>query len=130
MCQAHEEGPDSQKPEIRGSGRHPLPGAATVSKGASFRILGNFPDFRSATATRQTPGSGLPTAQYSSSMTTAGRTYRREAALHLGLLRRPVAVRVPLIGETVNAEQKLAFRSDRKLLSVGRVIQRMFRSPP
>ena len=51
----------------------------------------------------------------------AGRAYRREAALHLGLLRRPVAVRVPLIGETVSAEQKLAFRSDRKLLSVGRV---------
>src|SRR5919109_4411535 len=30
----------------------------------------------------------------------------------------PVAVRAPLIGETVSAEQKLAYRSDRKLLSV------------
>ena len=35
-------------PEIRGSERHPLPGAVTVSKGGSFRILGNFPDSRNA----------------------------------------------------------------------------------
>jgi hypothetical protein len=44
-------------PEIRGGGRHPLPGAATISKGGSFRILGNIPGSRNATATRQTPGS-------------------------------------------------------------------------